>query len=112
MCAMVSCATVRALLDTGCLRAVFQPIVDLDRTAVVGYESLARGPVGSAFEDPAALFAAARDEGVLAELDTACREQALRSAVASGRLAPLTVFVNVEPEVLDGAPLHDLLDIA
>jgi EAL domain-containing protein (putative c-di-GMP-specific phosphodiesterase class I) len=103
---------VRGLLKAHELRAVFQPIIDLDRQAVVGYESLARGPAGSRFEQPLELFAAARSEGVLTDLDTACREQALRSAVDSGRLAPLTVFVNVEPEVLDGAPLHDLLQIA
>ena len=37
---------------------------------------------------------------------------AFRGAVAQGLLAPLTVFVNVEPEVLDTAPLDDLLAIA
>jgi EAL domain-containing protein (putative c-di-GMP-specific phosphodiesterase class I) len=103
---------VRGLLKAHALRALFQPIVDLDRQTVVGYESLARGPAGSRFERPLDLFAAARAEGALEALDTACREQALRAAVDSGRLAPLTVFVNVEPEVLDGAPLHDLLEIA
>jgi EAL domain-containing protein (putative c-di-GMP-specific phosphodiesterase class I) len=103
---------VRGLLQAHELRAVFQPIIDLDHQTVVGYESLARGPAGSRFEQPLELFAAARSEGMLAALDTACREQALRLAVASGRLAPLTVFVNVEPEVLDGAPLDDLLEIA
>jgi EAL domain-containing protein (putative c-di-GMP-specific phosphodiesterase class I) len=95
--------TVRGLLRAGALRAVFQPIVDLDEQAVVGYESL---------EHPLELFAAARTEGLLSELDEACRELALRSAVDSGRLAPLTVFVNVEPEVLDDAPLHGLREIA
>jgi EAL domain-containing protein (putative c-di-GMP-specific phosphodiesterase class I) len=107
-----SARTVRGLLRTGGLRAVFQPIVDLDVQSVVGYESLARGPVGSPLEQPIELFAAARAEGLLAELDAACRELALRAAVDSGRLAPLTVFVNVEPEVLDGAPLHGLQEIA
>ena len=42
----------------------------------------------------------------------ACREQAFRSAVSGGLLAPLTLFVNVEPEVLDDAPLERLLAIA
>jgi EAL domain-containing protein (putative c-di-GMP-specific phosphodiesterase class I) len=104
--------SVGSILAAGTLRALFQPIIDLDSQAVIGYEALARGPLGSPLESPLALFAAARAEGLLAELDSACRAQAFRSAVTSGRLAPLTLFVNVEPEVLDGAPLDDLLQIA
>ena len=103
---------VRRLIARDELRIVFQPIVDIDASTVVGYEALARGPAGSPLESPAKLFAAARAAGCLAELDSACRERAFREAVASDRLAPLTLFVNVEPEVLDGAPLHDLLRIA
>ncbi len=102
----------RALLAPGDLRVVFQPIVDLDASAVIGYEALARGPAGSPLEYPGALFAAARAAGCLAELDAACRAEAFHAAVASERLAPLTLFVNVEPEILDGAPLSDLLAIA
>jgi EAL domain-containing protein (putative c-di-GMP-specific phosphodiesterase class I) len=104
--------SVRGILATRTLRALFQPIVDLDSGALVGYEALARGPVGSPLESPLELFAAARAEGLLAELDSACRAQAFSAAVESDRLAPLTLFVNVEPEVLDDAPLDDLLQIA
>jgi EAL domain-containing protein (putative c-di-GMP-specific phosphodiesterase class I) len=100
------------LLRRGGVRAVFQSIVDIDTSTVVGYEALARGPVGSPLERPAELFAAARAADCLAELDAACRAQAFRSAVASGYLAPLTLFVNVEPEILDGARLSDLMGIA
>ena len=94
------------------VRSVFQPIVDLDTHAVVGYEALARGPVGSELESPAALFESARRLGALAALDDACRIAAFRGALRCGLLAPLTLFVNVEPEVLDAAPLDDLLAIA
>lgn len=107
-----SMSGLRALVSPSELRVVFQPIVDLDSSAVVGYEALARGPAGSPLERPVELFAAARAAGCLGELDAACRVQAFRAAVASGRLAPLTLFVNVEPEVLDGAPLDDLIQIA
>jgi EAL domain-containing protein (putative c-di-GMP-specific phosphodiesterase class I) len=103
---------VRRLIDAAGVRVVFQPIVDTDTSTVVGYEALARGPVGSALESPADLFGAARATGCLAELDGACRREAFRAAIASERFAPLTLFVNVEPEVLDGSPLHDLLAIA
>jgi len=101
-----------ALLSGRKLRTVFQPIVDLDAAAVVGYEALTRGPAGSALEQPTALFAAARGAGCLAELDAACRTLAFEAAVASERLAPLTLFVNVEPEAVDAAPLAELTAIA
>jgi EAL domain-containing protein (putative c-di-GMP-specific phosphodiesterase class I) len=101
-----------ALLSGRELRTVFQPIVDLDAAAVVGYEALTRGPAGSALEQPTALFAAARVAGCLAELDAACRTLAFEAAVASERLAPLTLFVNVEPEAIDAAPLAELTAIA
>jgi len=91
--------------------SVFQPIVDLDTGAVVAYEALARGPQGP-LATPDQLFAAARAEGKLAELDEACRAAAFRGAVHLGLLDPLTVFVNVEPEVLDTAPVDDLLALA
>jgi PAS domain S-box-containing protein len=93
------------------VRSAFQPIVEIDTGRVVAYEALARGPVGP-LERPDALFAAARAAGRLAELDEACRAAAFRGAAGAGLVSPLTVFVNVEPEVLDTAPLADLVAIA
>jgi diguanylate cyclase (GGDEF)-like protein len=58
------------------------------------------------------MFATARAAGRLSELDEACRAAAFRGAVAHNLLAPTTVFVNVEPDVLDSAPLADLPAIA
>jgi len=104
-------AQVRDVVSRG-VRSVFQPIVDLDSGKVVAYEALARGPLGSALERPDHLFAAARSAGLLAELDAACRAAAFRGALEQELMAPLTLFVNVEPEVLDSAPLDDLLAIA
>ena len=99
------------VLLAGGVRSVFQPIVHLDTGAVAAYEALARGPVGP-LETPDALFAAARRAGLLAELDGACRVAAFQGASRLGLVAPHTVFVNVGPEVLDCAPLSDLLAIA
>ncbi|MGZ4668922.1 MAG: diguanylate cyclase domain-containing protein [Blastococcus sp.] len=99
------------VLRTRSVRSVFQPIVEIDTGRVVAYEALARGPEGP-LERPDLLFAAARAHGRLADLDELCRAAAFHGAVAQGLLAPLTVFVNVEPEVLDDAPLDDLLAIA
>jgi len=100
---------VRALLADAALTSVFQPIVELDSGAVVAYEALARGPEGP-LRAPDVLFAAARAEGCVTELDRACRTAALRGAVAQGLLAPLTVFVNVEPDALDDEQLAPLFD--
>lgn len=99
------------ILSRGGISPVFQPIVDLDSGAVVAYEALARGPEGP-LQSPAALFDAAREADRLAELDEACRAAAFRAAVAQRIFDPVPVFVNVEPSVLDSAPLDDLLAIA
>lgn len=107
----LSTALAKVLAEVG-VRSVFQPIVDLEDGEVVGFEALSRGPAGTDLESPAALFGAARTSGLLAELDEACRLEAFRSASALGLASPLTVFVNVEPEVLDEAPLEDLRAVA
>ncbi|MEA2384755.1 MAG: hypothetical protein QOH72_4726 [Solirubrobacteraceae bacterium] len=92
---------IAALLAEGGARSVYQPVVRFPERRVVAYEALARGPVGSALESPAALFAAAGAEGLVAELDWACRMAAMGGAL-DGRLDPATaLLVNVEPDVLD-----------
>ena len=103
--------TLDAVLASGGVRSVFQPIVEIDTGRVVAYEALARGPEGP-LERPDQLFGAARAAARLAELDQACRTAALRGAVEQGLTAPLTLFVNVEPEVLDQAPVETLLGLA
>lgn len=93
------------------VNSVFQPIVDLDTDLVVGYEALARGPAGD-LERPDLLFAAAAAAGRLTELDELCQRAALRGAMHSGIHAPLTLFVNVEPEVVQPSRLEGLLAAA
>lgn len=93
------------------IRSVFQPIVDLDSGSVVAYEALSRGPEGP-LEAPDRLFDIARAVGRLTELDELCRRTALESAIAIGMFAPLTLFVNVEPAVLDSARLEELVLLA
>jgi EAL domain-containing protein (putative c-di-GMP-specific phosphodiesterase class I) len=93
------------LLSAARLRSVFQPVVDLENSTLFGFEALARGPEGSALERPDDLFAAARMEGRLAELDAACQRTAVAGAGALGVKAPLTLFVNAEPNELGFGPL-------
>ena len=99
------------ILGQRLVSSVFQPIVDLDAGTIVAYEALVRGPAG-ALHWPDALFAAARSAGRLAELDELCRITAVETAITAGIFAPLTLFVNVEPEILDSARLAELIQLA
>jgi EAL domain-containing protein (putative c-di-GMP-specific phosphodiesterase class I) len=94
----------RRILDHRLVRSVYQPIVDLDTGSVVGYEALARGPVGSALERPDLLFATAHAVGAVAELEWACRAAAVSGALSAGLRQ--TLFVNVEPSLIDARCLR------
>ena len=89
-----------ALLSMRDVRPEFQPIVDLTTGRTVAYEALARGPRAGGLYGADALFAAARAEDRLAELDRLCCERALETALEAGPDAPWWLFVNIEPSVL------------
>jgi EAL domain-containing protein (putative c-di-GMP-specific phosphodiesterase class I) len=94
----------RRILDEELVRAVYQPLVELDSRTLIGFEALARGPEGSPLERPDQLFAAAHDGGLIAELEWACRAAAVRGALAGGLRPPLRLFLNVEPSLI-GMPV-------
>jgi EAL domain-containing protein (putative c-di-GMP-specific phosphodiesterase class I) len=89
------------VLDARTIVSHYQPIVDIDSGAVVAYEALARGPVGTVFASPDVMFAEARRQGLLSDLDLACRVAALTGAQFAGLVAPWTLFVNTEPETAE-----------
>ena len=95
-----SAAIDAVLADPDGLRMVYQPIADLHRATVAGYEALARfgGPVSAT---PDVWFAAAATLGRDAELEAL----AVRKAVAAVPALPPTTFltVNVSPHLL-GSP--------
>jgi len=62
--------TVRDRLIT----TVFQPVVNLETRAVVGYEALSRGPAGTELENPEVLFELARDFDLVWDLEALCIE--------------------------------------
>ena len=90
-------ADIHSIVDRRAVTPVFQPLIDIATGAVTGYEALSRGPAGTPWESPAALFAAARAAGREHELDWVCRAQAYRAALAAGLGRDLTLFVNMEP---------------
>jgi EAL domain-containing protein (putative c-di-GMP-specific phosphodiesterase class I) len=98
----------RRVLDERAVQPLFQPLIDLEHRHVLGYEALARGPMGSALESPAALFGAAWRAGRVAELDWACRAAAFTGALGGGVVPPFTLFVNAEPVSLGIACPDDL----
>jgi EAL domain-containing protein (putative c-di-GMP-specific phosphodiesterase class I) len=89
--------TIDDVIDARAVFPVFQPLVRADDRALVGYEALSRGPVGTPWESPADLFAAAAAAGRLAELDWACRARIGRAAIAAGLDRSTALFVNAEP---------------
>ena len=88
-----------AIMRDGEVETVYQPVVDLDSSDVVGYEALSRGPEGP-LRAPDALFAAARGAGRLTELDWQCRDAAVTRARHAGVRMPLSLLINAEPETL------------
>jgi len=80
------------------LSTVFQPIFDLRKGAVLGYEALTRGPAGSVYQMPLRLFEMAERADLVFELDRKCRRRALSSAATLPRTAKL--FVNVYPSAM------------
>ena len=86
------------LVAAGGIHSLYQPIVDLYSGAILGYEALACGPRRHPLAGPAELFAAARVEGRLAELDRSCHDAAVTGARQAGMAEPWTLFVNTEPE--------------
>lgn len=54
------------------ITTVFQPIVDLNTRAIIGYEALSRGPAGSEIENPEVIFEIARDFDLVWDLEALC----------------------------------------
>lgn len=78
--------------------SVYEPIVEVESKTVFGYEALARGPEGTAYHSPVALFTAAEEFELVFELDCVCRESGLRGAVDFPGGTKL--FLNIRPTTI------------
>jgi len=86
------------ILQTKNLTPLFQPIVDLNRRTIFGYESLIRGPSDSSYHSPVTLFDIAIRSGRLMELDLLCREIGINHF--QEKQLPGKLFLNATPESL------------
>ncbi|SNS59183.1 EAL domain, c-di-GMP-specific phosphodiesterase class I (or its enzymatically inactive variant) [Asanoa hainanensis] len=98
------------IVDHRRVTTLFQPVVDLRTTRVIGYEALTRGPRGSSFEQPMKLFTYAYRVGRSAELDWVCRATAMRAALLNRMPPEVTLFLNAEPVSVGVDCPDDLLD--
>jgi EAL domain-containing protein (putative c-di-GMP-specific phosphodiesterase class I) len=97
---------VEKLPADGSIRVVFQPIVDLATTKVIGYEALARFP-GDSSVSPRTWFAEVAEVGLLLEIEMT----AIRAALAHLERLPKDAFisVNVSPETAGSEELREVL---
>jgi len=104
-------ADVRAVLESrggdSALVLVAQPIVDLKRGTVVGYETLARFELASGPASPDRVFAVASAMGRGPELDAIVIERALELAATKPRNCFLTI--NVDPNHLATDEVGDVI---
>ncbi len=97
---------VRAAIDAENLRCVYQPVVDLDSGAIVGYEALARFP-GDERRKPENWFGDAIESGLGDDLELL----AVRTALGDFANVPEPGFlaVNVSPSFATNPALRDAL---
>jgi EAL domain-containing protein (putative c-di-GMP-specific phosphodiesterase class I) len=99
---------IRQIVADRVVAVQFQPIRDVVRDQVVGFEALTRGPEGP-LHRPDRLFAAARLAGLAGELDWVCRAAAFRVMLEAKLPPAVSLFVNVEPDSLIEPCPDDLL---
>jgi EAL domain-containing protein (putative c-di-GMP-specific phosphodiesterase class I) len=75
------------------IKTYYQPIVDLNTHAIIGYEALSRGPHDTEYENPYVLFSIAKEIGLLYELDWLCKINIFNEARKLEQ--NLKLFVNI-----------------
>jgi EAL domain-containing protein (putative c-di-GMP-specific phosphodiesterase class I) len=73
-------AELRRILADESIDTLFQSIVCLEDSQIIGFEALSRGPRRTTMEAPAVLFNLSSQLGVARDLDRLCQEKALKRA--------------------------------
>ena len=88
----------KEILSQRQLSALFQPIVNIQRGEILGYEGLIRGPSDSPLHSPLNLFKVARANNLSVEVEHMCRRVVLERFAELG--LPGKLFLNVSPDML------------
>lgn len=88
---------IQATIDAGAFDLALQPVVDMRDDTVLGAEALARFPVG-VLGNTAAWFAAAREVGLVAEIELAAARKAID--LIPSRPEGTSLSINVSPETV------------
>lgn len=88
----------KEILEQRQLNPLFQPIINMQRGEIVGYEGLIRGPSDSPLHSPMNLFKVARAHGLSVEVEHMCRRVVIERFAELGLQGKL--FLNVSPEML------------
>jgi diguanylate cyclase (GGDEF)-like protein len=80
------------------LTALFQPVINMQRGEIVGYEGLIRGPSDSPLHSPLNLFKVARTNNLSVQVEHLCRRVVLERFAELA--LPGKLFLNVSPEML------------
>ena len=103
-------AAVSAVIESGGLSPVYQPIVHLPTGRILGYEGLVRVSPDSGFPHTGALFDAAEVAGRVLELDRAALDAVLRGAHG---LAEQTILsLNVSPRSFEAPEFNATVVLA
>lgn len=90
--------TLIRILNERNLSALFQPILDLPKGDIMGFEGLIRGPSDSPLHAPANLFAAADQAQLGLEIEMLSRQVVMEQFATLG--LPGKLFLNVSPRAL------------
>ncbi len=92
----------REMLQRGAIQALFQPLVDLAKGGLLGYEVLGRGEIGGELKGPGELFPIAEALELELELSEAFRVRGIEAARQLPR--ERRIFVNTHPRELTSIP--------
>ncbi len=90
--------TIKEILSRRQMQAVFQPIVEMGRHLIIGYEALIRGPSDSPLHNPITLFEMALRQNLLVEAEQVARVISIESCSRLGLEGWL--FINTSPLTL------------
>ena len=90
--------SIYGILEQRQVSALFQPVIDLGRCEILGYEALIRGPSDSTLHSPIKLLRLAHHSGLAYEVEMLCAESIVAAFLQQNLQGRL--FLNFSPNVL------------